>query len=214
MVVDLSRVEARDGQSRKEGREKRGARLGQLVEHERAAGDLGQDGEESGAGRGLQHAVGRRNRGGCHRCNAQRNRRREPLEGLRFLRAARVRRHQAGDLDELRQDRRRVAGFTEKRLSVFAQKEDGRGFAGVIGRLPVPCAGGVGSAEGSFHRAAQRGGVDALTAFEMWKEELRCGEDRTCAVGIADERKLCGSGQCHRCGSHGHDANLGRAGRE
>ncbi len=40
MVVDLRRVEARDGNGRKEGGEQRGAGFGQLVQHEGAAADL------------------------------------------------------------------------------------------------------------------------------------------------------------------------------
>ena len=64
MIVDLRGVEARDGDGRKEGGEQRRPGLGQFVQHERAAGDLGQDGEEAGSGRRLQHAV-RRPDGGC-----------------------------------------------------------------------------------------------------------------------------------------------------
>jgi hypothetical protein len=50
MIVDLRRIEATDGDAGKEVVEERGARVGQLVQHERAAGDLGQDGEKPGAG--------------------------------------------------------------------------------------------------------------------------------------------------------------------
>jgi hypothetical protein len=59
MIVDLGRVEAGDGNGREEKRQQAGAGVGQLVEDERAAGDLGEDGEQAGAGRRLQHPVGR-----------------------------------------------------------------------------------------------------------------------------------------------------------
>ena len=59
----LRRIEARDGNGRKEGGDEGGAGIGQLVEDQCAAGDLGQDGEQAGAGRGLQDAIGRRD--GC-----------------------------------------------------------------------------------------------------------------------------------------------------
>ncbi len=51
----MRRVEPGDGDARKELAEERGAGVGEFVEHERAAGELGEDGEQAGAGRGLQH---------------------------------------------------------------------------------------------------------------------------------------------------------------
>ena len=87
MIVDLRRVEAGDGDGRKEVVEQRRAGLGQLVQHERAAGDLGEDGEQAGAGRRLQHAIGRRD-GGCGAGReAERDRRRELLEAPRSPRS-------------------------------------------------------------------------------------------------------------------------------
>ena len=62
MIVDLGRVEAGDGDIRKEGGQEVGAGVGQLVQHERAAGDLGQDSEKAGASGRLQHAISRRDR--------------------------------------------------------------------------------------------------------------------------------------------------------
>jgi hypothetical protein len=64
MIVDLRRVEAGYDDAREEVAEQRRARLRQLVQHERTAGDLGQDGEQASARRGLQNAIGRRD-GGC-----------------------------------------------------------------------------------------------------------------------------------------------------
>jgi hypothetical protein len=45
VIVDLRSVEARDGDARKEGREQRRPGVGQLVQHQRATGDLGEDGK-------------------------------------------------------------------------------------------------------------------------------------------------------------------------
>ena len=214
VIVDLGRVEARDGKGRKEVGEKIGAGVGQLVEQERAAGDLGQDGEKPGSGRGLQHAVGRRDGCGERGCQAERDRGGELLEGLRLLGAARMRRHQAGDLGKLRQDRGGGAGLAEKRLSVFAQHEDGRDLAGFVGGLPVPGAGSVGAAEGGFHRAAQHGGVDALAAFEVRKEDLRGNDDRRGRGGRSDGRKRCGDLGGRGCGYHVHDGEPRESGRK
>ena len=43
------------------------AGFGELVENERRAGQLGQDGEQARTGRWLQHNVSRRDRGGSAR---------------------------------------------------------------------------------------------------------------------------------------------------
>jgi hypothetical protein len=97
MIVDLRRVETGDGNGREEKRQQAGAGVGQLVEDERAAGDLGEDGEQAGAGRRLQHPVGRSDGRGVGGDQAERDRRRELLEGLAFRRTPRMRRQQVGD---------------------------------------------------------------------------------------------------------------------
>ena len=90
MIVDLRRVEAGDGDAGKEEIEEPGACVRQFVEHERAAGKLRENGEQAGSGRRLQHEVGRRDRGGGARREAERDRRRELLERLALLGAARM----------------------------------------------------------------------------------------------------------------------------
>ena len=59
-----------------------------------------------------------------------------------------------------------------------SKEQDSRRFAGVIGGLPVPGARGIGGAEGSFHRAAQAGGIDAAAAFEIGQKLPRSPYDR------------------------------------
>ena len=126
VIVDLGGVEARDGNGRKEGGEQRRPGLGQFVQHERAAGDLGQDGEEAGSGRRLQHAVRRPDGGGGQGREAERGRRGELLEGLALGGAAGVGGEKAGDLGQGGKPGSRRVGFAEQRLSVFAEEEDGR----------------------------------------------------------------------------------------
>ena len=211
VIVDLGGVEARDGDGRKEGGEQRRSCLGQLVQDKRAAGNLGEDGEEAGSGRRLQHAV-RRPDGGCGEGReAERGRRRELLEGLALGGAAGVSREKAGDLGQGGKAQSRRVGFAEQRLSVFAEKEDGRGLAGVIGRLPVPGARGVGGAESRFHGGAQDRGVDALAALEMWEELLGGGDDRAGGVGTMDRRRRRGRVRRDRR-KVVHEGSLGRAG--
>src|SRR3546814_13784995 len=98
-----------------------------------------QDSEKAGAGGWLQHAVGRRDTRSGQRGNAERKRRRKLLEGLALLRSACVGGKKVGDLCQPGQGCGRRSGFTDKRLSVFAQEEERRDFAGLTGTLPVPC---------------------------------------------------------------------------
>jgi hypothetical protein len=213
MVVDLGRVEAGEGNGRKERGEQAGARFGQLIESERAARELGEDGEQPGARRRLHHPVSRRDGGGMGRDQAERDRSRKLLEGLAFGRAPRMRWQKAGDLRQRDKQCSRRTGFAEKRLSVFAQEQDGRCLAGVIGRLPVPGAARVGSAERGFHSQAQGHGVNAHAAFHMGQQQARRREDRRRRLLIGAERKGCGSGRC-RYGHHVHGKALRRAGQD
>ena len=212
MIVDLRGVETGHGNGGEEKRQQIGAGLGQLVENERGARDFGEDGEQAGAGRRLEHPVGRGDGGGVGGDQAERDRRRELLERLAFRRTPRMRRQQAADLRQRREPRRRSSGFAEKRMSVFAQEQDGRGLAGVIGRLPVPGAGGVGGAEGGFHRRSQGGGVNALAAFEMRQELAGGREDGGGGFGIGAERKRRGGDRRRGCGHQGHGETSRRAG--
>ncbi len=173
MIVDLRRVEAGYDDAREEVAEQSGACLGQLVQHERTAGDLGEDGEQPGAGRGFQHPIGRRDRPRRRGREAKRDRRRELLERLALLGATRVGGEKARDLREHRQCGGRRPGFTEKRFAVFAEEQHRRRLAGVVGGFPIPGAGRIGGAEGRLHRGAQDSGVDAAATFEIGKEKPR-----------------------------------------
>jgi hypothetical protein len=96
------------------------------------------------------------------------------------------------------------AGLPETRLCGKAHVricgETGRSrLAGVIGRLPVPGAGGVGCAEGGLHRHTQGSGVDALAAFEMGQQQTGGREDGAGGFGIGAERKRRGGGRRRGC---------------
>ena len=88
--MDLRGIAAGDGDAGEQMVQQPRAGLGKLVQHERSAGKLGEDGEQPGAGRGLQHEVGRRDRGGGTGREAERDRRRELLEHLALFGAARM----------------------------------------------------------------------------------------------------------------------------
>jgi hypothetical protein len=114
MIVDLRGVEARDGNGR-EREVSRSARVSASSLRTSAAGGLGEDAKQAGAGRRLQHAVGRGD--GCGR------RRRKP-SGIGVENCwkawpppnARVRRQQSDDLRQRGEPCSRRPGFAEKRF--------------------------------------------------------------------------------------------------
>lgn len=55
----------------------------------------------------------------------------------------------------------------QKRFAVFAEEENSRCLAGVVGQLPVPGSGSVARVEARFHRVTKQGGVDPSAGFEM-----------------------------------------------
>ncbi len=103
MVIDLRRIEPGHGDAREEAVQQAGADLCKFVEHERAASQFGEDGEQAGPGRGFQHQVRRCDRGGGASSETERNRRRKLLKRLALLGAARMRRQKHGDLGQHRQ---------------------------------------------------------------------------------------------------------------
>jgi hypothetical protein len=102
---------------------------------------------------------------------------RNPLKRLALLRATGVRRQKTGDVRQGGKPCNRSVGFTEKRASVLAQEQDGRAFAGFIGRLPIPGTARVGSLEGGFHGSAETGALDPLPAFQQGEKLMGGGDD-------------------------------------
>ena len=85
MIVNLCGVEPADGSPRKEETQKIGARVGQLVQRETAARDLGKDRQQPGPGRRLEDQFARRDLCGSQRCHPHGQRCRELLEALHFF---------------------------------------------------------------------------------------------------------------------------------
>jgi len=167
MIVDMRGVEAADGDAGKEKREKLRAVLSKLVENERRARQLGQDGEQTRTGRRLQHDVIGRDRSRGARRKPKHNGCAELLKRFALFRTAGVGGKQARDLCQHRQHggrgrRTRAHGRTE-----LANEQDGGRLASVVSCFPVPSTIGIGSAKGVFHRRAQDRRVDALTALEV-----------------------------------------------
>ena len=177
MVVDVSRVMPRDGNVLKQLAEQAGARRGEFVEDQMTASQLGEDGKQARSGRGFQHQVGGRDRGGRAGHQAERNRSRELLQRLALLRAAGVRRQHGRHLGQHREQGGRGIGPRPHRRTELAQEQHLRGFACLIGGLPVPDAIGVGTAKAHQHGGAQRLGIDGAAAFEIGQQQSCGGDD-------------------------------------
>jgi hypothetical protein len=213
MIVDVCGVEARHRGAGKEERKKSSAGFGELVENERRARQLGQDGEQARAGRRLQHYVGRGDRGRGTRRKPKYDRCAELLKRFALFRAARVGWKKARELGQHRQHRsRRSRAHTHGRTEL-ANEQDCRCLAGVVGCLPIPSAISVGGAKGAFHRSAQHRRIDALAALEMPNKKLRRlgnGSGLRHRTGCNGKRRdrISGHGDGSRC----HGENLERAG--
>ena len=129
MIVDVRRIEAGDGNVREQLVEETGAGVGKFVEDKRCAGHLGEDGEQAGAGRRLQHEIAGRERGREAGDKAERDRRRELLKRLALFGAARVRGQQAASLPSMAScaagvtARARMAGPNLRRNSTCAASQ-------------------------------------------------------------------------------------------
>ncbi len=95
MVVDVGGVVARDGNVLEQLAEQAGAGGGEFVKDQMTARQFGEDRKQAGPGRGLQHQIRERDRGGGARHQAERERGGELLQRLALFRAAGVRRQQA-----------------------------------------------------------------------------------------------------------------------
>ena len=178
MIVDLCGVEGIDGTPRKEEAQKVGARVGQLVQRETAARDLGEDCQQPGPGRRLEDEVTGRDLRCRHCSQSHGQRRRELLEALHFFRATGMRRQKPRHLGEDGQECCRRAGTGNKRAPEFSQEEDQRHLARLIGELPVPGTISIGAAEGTLHLEAQTQRVNLEALGEIGLQRLGNGEDR------------------------------------
>jgi hypothetical protein len=92
--MDVRCIVPRDGKAGEQVGENGPAGVGEFVENETGAGELGKDGEEASASRRFEHEVGWCDCRGDTRDEAQRDWCRELLERLALFGPARVRRQQ------------------------------------------------------------------------------------------------------------------------
>jgi len=167
--------------------------------------DLGQDGEEAGSGEAPAH--GPRPMAAAVRATRPRGLVWKMLEAS-LSAERRCGSEKAGDLVKAES---REAGESALRTapSVFAEEEDGRGLAGVIGRLPVQ-APEASEAPKAASMAVRRIAASTRCRARMWEEKLGGGDDIAatsgrwtgdgCALVGRDWRKVV------------HEGSLGRAG--
>nr|WP_235858332.1 hypothetical protein [Cereibacter sphaeroides] len=183
MIVDLCCVEGCDEAPWEKVTQKVGAGLGEFVQRETSASDLGEDREKPGPGGRLEDEVTRSDLRCRHCSQPHGQRRRELLEALHFLRAPGMRRQEARHLGEDRQQCRGRARPGQKRTAELPQEEDQRHLARLIGELPVPGAIGIGAAKGALHFEAQtqRVGLEALSEIGL----QRFGDGKDCRRGFS-----------------------------
>ena len=177
-IVDVRGVMPRDRHAFEQILEQRRARVGKFVEMEVRTGCAGKGGKHPRPRRGLEHNVVRRQACGEACCMGEGERCRELLEPHTLLRAAGVDREKPGELCEPVGHGVFVGFGLEECRRVFAQEQDLRGLAGLVGGLPVPGTVRVGSAEGSFHGGAQVARLDALAALDERQDTGRRRDDR------------------------------------
>ena len=153
-VVNGLGIERSNVRGGKQPGEQRCARRREFVERERSATALSVNGEESGAGRGFEDHIARRDGSGMTGDKAEIKRRRELLEGLAFFRAARLGRQERGELREHRELPRRIGTLRADRCGIFAEEKNGGGFTGFIRVFPDPGSFAVGAAENLLKRGA------------------------------------------------------------
>ena len=189
MIVDMRGVVARDGDVREQPAEQFGAGLGEFVQDQPRAGQLGEDRQQSGPGRGLQHEIGGRDRGGRA---GRRSRAPIGVENCWSAWLSSERRVCDGSSAATLASMASSAAASPRgphRGAELAQEQDLRRLAGLVGGLPIPGAFGVGTAEGRRHGGAQRLGIDGAAAFKIGKQQLRGGDEaRKRCSGVAAER--------------------------
>ena len=100
------------------------------------------------------------------------------LKPLHLFRPPGVRGQETCHLGEDRQQRRRRAGTRKQRPTELSQKEDQRHLARLIGELPVPSTGRIGTAKGMFHLAAQAQRVDLKPLRQIGLQRFGNSNDR------------------------------------
>ena len=197
-VVDLLGVVPGDSDVAEQAGEQSGARVGDLVQREPRFGELGEDRQQSGAGRRFEHEVGRGQRGRFGGDKAERDRRRELLEVFGFLGAAGLRRQTSGKPRRASRASRRRAGAGAHGVAEFAQEQHLRRFERFVGVFPHPRPFGVGAAEGGLHGGTQGAAVERAALPEQLREQGRGVEQARYLVGRGlrqEQRERCRGGR-------------------
>lgn len=191
VIIDLRSIEPRDLNACEQMIEQRRARLGQLVQHQGAAGEFGKDGKQATARGWFENAIGLSN-AGCGACGQpQRDRRRELLKRLTIFGTSRVGREKTSHSRKHRQHGGRRTSLGPHGRAELAKEQNCCHLADVIGGLPVPDPGCIRGAEGCLHGTTQGSGINATAPLGIG-QELSRGPDssrgETCS-GTHRERR-------------------------
>ena len=189
-----------------EAGEQPGAGIGDLVQRETGAGEFGEDRQQARSGRGFEDEIVRSDRRGFGGGEAQRDRRRELLEAVAFLRAAGLRRQPLAEPVQHLEHRGGGAGAGSHGTAEFAQEQHLRRLGGFVGILPGPGAGRIRGAERRLHRRAQGPAVEGAALPEQARE-FGCGMKKprnpVGGRGGGEQRQHRGPGRGGRGGKHG-----------
>ena len=160
----------------------------QLVERQASAvggveAERGRGGERAGAGRGLEHDVAGGHAGAGRDAPGELERRRELLEALLHVVAARLGRLQQGDARDEGQHLGRVCGPGDHGGPEPAQQQCGRHLARLVRLLPQPGPVGVRAAERVGHGVPKRPGIDGAALLQVAQERRAGGEDALRGIG-------------------------------
>jgi len=144
-----------------------GTALGKFVENERAAGEFSEDSKKTGTGRRFQNDVGGGDRGSDAGDKCEPDRCRELLKRFTFLGPPCLCRKETRNPQQHRQHGGRRRRLGAHGGAIPSQEQDGRGFTGVVGRLPVPGTGRIGGGKCRLHGIAEDSGVDAPTSLKI-----------------------------------------------
>jgi hypothetical protein len=212
VIVNMRGVKAADRRCREQRVEQSAAGFGEFVQRQLCACEFGEHRQQAGPCRGFQHQIGSRDRRGGRGGEAECDRCRELLKRLGFLRAPCLRRRQRRELAEHGEKSGGRSRAGTHGGAELAQEQNLRRLRGFVGELPIPGAGRIGSAEGRFHRRAQRVGVERVALGQRFHEggrSLKKGRD-----GVGTGRRWKQRQGCRGLGRGGSDGCHGEGLRE
>ena len=192
-ITNVLGVVPGDGRVGEETAQELEAGVGELVEMERYAGGLGEDGEHAGTGAGLEEHVAAAKAGSAQRGVGHGQWGGELLAGELLFGPTGVGGFESGETLEHAHHGLGVFGLSAHRGSETAEKEDERCLGGFVGVAPGPSALGVVGAERVGECVAQDRGSKGQTPTQRPEEAVGGAKERGGAFGRGEGRAMHGN---------------------